>query len=975
MEKWPPILRSMCNLIVAKSDPAAIFWGPNSTMIYNEAFISMAGKQHPALLGQRPSGFFAEVWDDHFKSMTEQCRKSGIATKKDNLCLFLGRHGFPEEVYVSFTYAPIIGEDGAIVGNFHTVKETTSTVLADRQMKMLLGLAQLVSSAKDLKGYWQRVQEALTASPNDVPFALLYSVARTTALNTQEADSEHRTCTFEGSIGISSGHGAAPAAFDLCRSQEGFAPAFREAARADRAILLQAEDGSLPEDLITGSADIDWKGFGEPCRSAIVCPLRPTNGENTVGFLVLGLNPRRPYDDDYRTFIELLSRHLTTSLAAVVLYEEEIRRGRTAAERAAADRAELATELALRLEESRKNEQRFATLTKYAPVGIFIMAGDGCIEYANDEWYRISSYDGTGDPWESLPIQEDEHIAREMFEKLQREKTITHFEIRLRTPWKPPYETVPLQHTWCLVSIYPEFSANKEILGFAGCVTDISQQKWAEELQAQKVQGALDAKRQHENFIDMTFHEIRNPLSAIMQCADGIVTSNKDKITARVSAGAAADELMELMESNVDAAQTIVYCALHQKHVIDDILTLSKLDSDLLLITPIMAEPEKLVQQALKIFEVQSAAADIQLSTQTRPSFTGFEAQSVLLDPSRLLQVLINLISNAIKFTETQKVRQIKVILGASLERPTARTNDEGIQYIDAQSSGAARKTQLAQTEEDIYLTVSVTDTGCGLSTEEQHRLFRRFSQASPRTHIQYGGSGLGLFISRRLIELQGGEIGVASTPGLGSTFAFYIRARKPLTLSAPVGPPRRPSALARENSQPIAQHGHQISQSTRKVSCTPTTNNKTAARQLHVLVVEDNIVNQKVLTKQLRKLSCVVDTASNGQEALSHIRTTRLWKDAKSDKDLSVILMDVEMPIMDGLACARAIRRLELAGNIVGHVPIIAVTANARLEQLAQARESGMVRDVRLLWYVVLTGTFRMMYCRSLFGLMTWSL
>lgn len=118
-----------------------------------------------------------------------------------------------------------------------------------------------------------------------------------------------------------------------------------------------------------------------------------------------------------------------------------------------------------------------------------------------------------------------------------------------------------------------------------------------------------------------------------------------------------------------------------------------------------------------------------------------------------------------------------------------------------------------------------------------------------------------------------------------------------------------------------------------------------------HILLVEDNLINQKVLSKQLRSTGSVVHVANHGVEALDYLSRTALWEEnASSDSNqgqrmmLSLILMDLEMPVMDGLACTRRIRDLEREGKIIGHVPIIAVTANTRMEQMEQAREAGMV-------------------------------
>lgn len=184
----------------------------------------------------------------------------------------------------------------------------------------------------------------------------------------------------------------------------------------------------------------------------------------------------------------------------------------------------------------------------------------------------------------------------------------------------------------------------------------------------------------------------------------------------------------------------------------------------------------------------------------------------------------------------------------------------------------------------------------------------------------QYGGSGLGLFISRSLSELQGGQIGVYSAgQGKGSTFSFFVRAR-------PATPPKA------------------IADDLENLSLGPA--DVLEKLTISVLVVEDNIVNSKVLAKQLKKQGFEVHVAYHGGEALDFLKKTRHWKgnaDGPDVPEVSVILMDAEMPVMDGLTCTRNIRRLENEGQITSHLPIIAVSANARQEQMAEMRESGM--------------------------------
>lgn len=181
-------------------------------------------------------------------------------------------------------------------------------------------------------------------------------------------------------MGVPQGHPAAPKRLDLKRSSGGFIPAFCDAMQTREPKLLTISDGTLSESLIEG---IEWRGFGEPSKLAVVCPIRPTTGENVIGFLLIGVNPRRPYDEDYQSFIRILNRQLATSLASVTLFEEEIRQGLTAAEAAAQERSRLSEELAFQT-------SRLQRIAELSPVGMYSCSPTGLILEANDRWYELT---------------------------------------------------------------------------------------------------------------------------------------------------------------------------------------------------------------------------------------------------------------------------------------------------------------------------------------------------------------------------------------------------------------------------------------------------------------------------------------------------------------------------------------------------------------------------------------------------------
>jgi CheY-like chemotaxis protein/HPt (histidine-containing phosphotransfer) domain-containing protein len=248
-------------------------------------------------------------------------------------------------------------------------------------------------------------------------------------------------------------------------------------------------------------------------------------------------------------------------------------------------------------------------------------------------------------------------------------------------------------------------------------------------------------------------------------------------------------------------------------------------------------------------------------------------------DPFRLKQVLGNLISNAIKFTEAGTVT-VRATLGT--EHPNPRQ---------------------APVAGQVWLTLQVEDTGIGIALAAQHKIFEHFRQADGSMSRRYGGTGLGLAICRRLLTLMGGSVGVESMVGRGSRF----------TVELPLQVTQQPSA-----TQPIHPPPH-----------TPQAD---AQFQGEVLLVEDNLINQSVACLMLARLGLRVTVAENGRDAVEQVR---------QHPGFDLVLMDCQMPVMDGFEATAIIRRL--VAGIATPLPIVALTANTMQGDADRCRDAGM--------------------------------
>ncbi len=419
---------------------------------------------------------------------------------------------------------------------------------------------------------------------------------------------------------------------------------------------------------------------------------------------------------------------------------------------------------------------------------------------------------------------------------------------------------------WVDTTIAPLYDDTGKVRGYFSIRADITS------LKAARVAAEAASKSKSEFLANMS-HEIRTPMTAILGYADLL-----------------AEYLLESQaeERTIEYVQTIKRNGDHLLSIINDILDISKIEADKMTIEQLAVSPATVVREVMTLMNVKAQAKGIQLETYASTATPNM----ILTDPTRLRQILVNLVGNAIKFTE---VGAVKVIM-----------------YMHSTSPN--------------QLCFDVQDTGIGLSDQQMERLFQAFEQADSSMTRKFGGTGLGLRISKRLAMMLGGDISVTSCIGKGSVFSVAIATGEvegSVMLNADAAnqilaggglaiPPKPPATTALARPQ---------------------------LDGLRILLAEDGPDNQRLITFLLRKAGAEVKLAENGKLAVE-----ALTKDATTTGPLldpppfDLILMDMQMPILDGYEATR------LLASKGCTIPILALTAHAMSAELDKCLDAGCV-------------------------------
>lgn len=614
LEQWPQSLRIAVRIVLTSRQPFWLGWGEELIYLYNDPYRSIVGGRHPAAMGQPVVAVWPEL-EDIIKPMLSAAMAGREGTYVESQLLIMERYGYREETYYTFSYSPIPDESGENRGIICANTEDTRRVIGERQLALLRDLAAKTADVRSWLEACQMGLEALDSNARDMPFSMIYRV-----------DADAQSFSLTGTSGIAANHSLAPQSVSA-----------KEQSPWPLATVLETNDMVVVENLqALTSEPLPTGAWQEPPQCAAMIPLITTGQVLNGSVLIVGLNPFRLFDDDYRNFLNLVCRQIAASIANANAYEQERLRAEA-------------------LAELHENQQRLHFAQLAGRVGVFewLINGDRAVDEDPVIWspelealygLETGTFEGNFEAWRKRVVPEDADIVIQGIESYLQERRTDYYDYEFRVILPDG------QLRWLSGQAQFFYDEQNQPLRMIGVNVNIDERKKAEEM-------LREADNRKDEFLATLAHELRNPLAPLRNGLELLkLVPEHDRESTELA--------ISMMERQLE----------QMVRLIDDLLDISRISLGRI----------KLHKERIELAESVRNAIET-----TRPLIEQMQHELIVdlpcepiwlnADATRLAQVFSNLLNNAAKYTEPGGHIHLQIVCQTNHNQAVVTIKDDGI--------------------------------------------------------------------------------------------------------------------------------------------------------------------------------------------------------------------------------------------------------------------------------------------------------
>lgn len=663
--QWPESLKTTIRLMLHSDFPMFVWWSRDLYMFHNDAYLPALGKKHPHALGASAREMWAEIWGQ-IGGIVENILKEGQPFYAKELQMFLERKGFSEETYWTFSYSPAPDDEGGVGGIFCACNEVTKSVLGQRRLKTIKEVADATVQVETVEEAGFLTSKVLSVNTDDIPFSLIYLL-----------NNEGTKASLVGKSGELPPEWA-PGEVDLQHTDSQDTWSLADVWRSKKTKTIhQPLNKKQPQPKEEAAV---------PSAQAVVLPVLKPGEDRLIGFFVSAVSTKLEYDADYRSFYELLSGQIATSIAGVQAREEIVRQ-----------------------------QEELIGLFEQAPVAIAILRGEKLVvELANSnmcEFWGRSHAEVINKPvFDALPEVRGQGLEELLQDVLHTgtSHSFSEFELMIKRNGKQ-------ENVFANFIYYPFRDSKGVIRGVTAIAVEVSEQVEARHQIETKNKKLMAINADLDNFVYSASHDLKGPILNV----EGLMKVLLPKIPVESLQPEEVAKVIRMIFDSIDRLKDTIAdlseVARVQKEADEDVRVVDIVD----VVKDVLSDMELAIQETNAVIKLE------------------FEACPVRFSPKNLRSIVYNLLSNAVKYRSPDR-------------QPFVRLRCE---------------------EKEGELVFTVQDNGIGMNMKYENKIFSMFK----RLHSHVEGTGIGLYIVKRIIENAGGRIAVESEVGKGSIFSIYF--------------------------------------------------------------------------------------------------------------------------------------------------------------------------------------------------------